>query len=160
MSRSQATRPSVRTKPVSFAHRLGDRVTAAFETVFLLYVCAGAVGLWVLWRTGLESWREYLIALGVPASASLMFLLGCLVAPGLLPRGAARFPHCLTLPFVYGTCLLASEALWTTGPSVLVKTPSVLVVAELWTQPVVMVLVAAVQVSVLALWPRGSRASR
>lgn len=126
-------------------------VGLAFEATIVLYACSIALGLDEASRAGLQGLNPRLILIGVPASASLLFLTVTLLVPSLLGDGRMRFPLNLTLPAVHTVFVRVAVVLWTTTPSVLMPPPMELLPAFLWERMKVLILLFAVEAVALSV---------
>jgi hypothetical protein len=123
----------------------GNRFTLAFTCAIVMYACAAGYGGYFVLH-GSTSPLQYLgVILGLPAFASILFLLTAFNIPGLLAPGRLVFPLNLTLPPVFAAYLVLTKMLLTsTGSSIIIPFEK-LRVASFWTKPEVLILVMASQ---------------
>ena len=111
-----------------------------------MYGCAAGYGGYFLFR-GSTSPAHYLgIILGLPALATVFFLLTAFNVPGLLAPGRVVFPLNITLPLVFAAFVLVTEMLLTSTGSSLIIPFDRMRAAAFWATPEVLGLVTFSQV--------------
>jgi hypothetical protein len=138
----------------------GDRINLAFAIAFVLYATSAGVGYWQIPPNPENRFESLAVVLGVPATASLLFLLVSTLVPSLLGPGRLQFPLTITLPLVYTVMNIVATRMWTTMSSVILELPPVLALATLWHRPATLGIAFTLQILVLTLWAAVKRPSR
>jgi hypothetical protein len=111
-----------------------------------MYACAAGYGGYFIFR-GSSSPMQYLgIILGLPAFATILYVLTAFNVPGLLAPGRLIYPLNLTLPIVFAAFVVLAEMLLTsTGSSIIIPMEKMRI-ATFWTSPKVLFLVTLSQI--------------
>ena len=124
----------------------GNRFSLACTCGLTMYACAAGYGGYFVFR-GSSSPTQYLgVILGLPAVATILFLLTAFNIPGLLAPGRIAFPLNLTLPPVFAAYVVLTVMLLTSTGSSLIIPFDRLRVALFWTSPAVLILVTLSQI--------------
>jgi hypothetical protein len=104
---------------------------------FILFAVAAGWGYSVLMSMPVPDRFAVYVLLGMPLSASCLFMAASFSLPQLYADARLRFPVTATLPAVFLAMVVLSVSLWSsfgTG-SYLVQPPEVLFLADLWREP-------------------------
>jgi hypothetical protein len=119
----------------------GNRLALACTSALVLFACAAGYGGYFVYR-GTPTPGHYLgVILGLPALATLLFLVAAFNVPGLLAPGRLVFPLNITLPLVFAAFVVLTEMLLTSTGSSLIIPVDRIRVATFWISPNVLVLV-------------------
>ena len=123
------------------------------ETSSVLFFCGAAYAVFALYRQGITSAIELIVATSLPAAASLLLLFAAFVVPGLYAVRRLAFPLNITLPLLHGAMVFMLAEL-TRGSFGLESPPKQLVPALAWSDVVFLGLAVVLQVVVLTfmLW--------
>jgi len=120
----------------------GSRFSLACTCGLVMYACAAGYGGYFLYRGSTSPGHYVGIILGLPALATVFFLLTAFNVPGLLAPGRLVFPLNITLPLVYAAFVVLTEMLLTSTGSSLIIPFDRMRVAALWATPEALLLVA------------------
>ena len=131
--------------------RSTQQIAVIFQSAAVLFGCAAAFGIARLQQLPTREPGSTLVVMALPISATLLFLLVAFLVPSLTATQRLAFPLNVTLPLVFGAMTVVSVVLWTTTGSALFQVPGVLRLAETWSHPFSLVVVAAAQGIALTL---------
>jgi hypothetical protein len=100
-----------------------------------MFALSAGPGAYQVWLNGVEASGAYWMMVGVPATATSLFLLLSALIPDLLGDSGLRFPLQISLPVVFTALLPTCAALWMTTPEELVSSFEVTRFARVWEQP-------------------------
>jgi len=125
---------------------VGDRFSTACTCGLIMYACAAGYGAYFVIRSTSTPSMYLGVILGLPAVATVLFLLTSFAVPSLLAPRRMAFPLNLTLPFVYAAFVVLTVMLLTSTGSSLIIPFDRLRAAEFWKQPAVLALVTFSQI--------------
>ncbi len=125
---------------------LASRLSLACTCGATMYACAAGYGGYVLLRTTSAPKGIWGVILGIPAIATILFLVASLALPNLLAPKRIVFPLNVTLPPVFGALVLLTVMLFTSTGSSLVLPYDRVKAAMFWANPWVLVLVTLSQI--------------
>jgi hypothetical protein len=111
-----------------------------------MYACAAGYGGYFVFRGTTTPTHFLAVILGIPALATLLYLLTAINVPGLLAPGKLVYPLNITLPPVFAAYVVLTEMLLTSTGSSLIVPFDRIRVAMFWTSPKVLVIVTLSQV--------------
>ena len=133
---SRTARPD-RFSPVA----VRNRVLLACKCSAIMYACAAGYGGYFVWHSGLKSLAPYMVILGLPLVAALVFVGIAAIIPNLLAPGRVTFPLNLTLPFVFGALVFITVPLFTSTGNAIIVPHQQLLTARFWSSPPILGLV-------------------
>ncbi|MDR3690541.1 MAG: hypothetical protein P4L46_14280 [Fimbriimonas sp.] len=123
-----------------------------------MFGCAAGYGGYFAWFKGAHGSVPVDILLGVPAIATIAFVLAGEAFPPLLASQRIGFPLTVTLPIVFNSFVFLTAILLTSTGNSLIAPYEQLAVAKFWQMPGVLALVTFTQIvclSALAILKRG-----
>lgn len=126
-----------------------NRLFLAIQLGAILFVCSASFGVFQTSRLAPANRLAYAFVLGIPASATLLFILLATVIPGILAVGGIKFPLNVTLPVLFAALTLASVVLWTTPNLALINQFEIQTYGLIWKQPLQLGVAALAQMGIL-----------
>lgn len=126
-----------------------NRLFLAVQLGAILFVCSAAFGVFQTSRLSPGNSLAYVFVLGIPASATILFILLATLLPGLLAVQGIKFPLNVTLPVVFAALTLASVVFWTTPNLALINQVEIQTYGLIWKQPLQLGVAALAQMGIL-----------
>ncbi len=137
--------------PMTTNKKITDQFTLACTSGLVMFACAAGYGGYFFLRNFAKPGMYLGVILGLPAIATILFLLTTLLIPGLLAPKRLVFPLTVTLPLVFTALLLLTVMLLTSTGNGLIIPFDRLRVAKFWEMPAVLTLVAMSQIACLTV---------
>ena len=125
---------------------LASRLSLACTCGATMYACAAGYGGYMVLRNPGAPKGVLGVILGIPAIATIIFLIASLAIPNLLAPKRISFPLNVTLPPVFGAFTLLTVMLFTSTGNSLVIPYERVNAAMFWANPWVLVLVTLSQI--------------
>lgn len=122
----------------------------AFEVIPALFTVSLAGATFIWWREGMPGGLAWLRLILDPAMASILFVVSAVLAPGMFAGKRVQFPLPLTLPAVYLGLLVGVKLLTEGSRTGITKFADAARLDGYWLHPSFVLLVASLQVLVLA----------
>lgn len=108
------------------------KATTAVGTALVLFLSAGLVALFVLWKSSALTLPLFVLIMSMPGLASLVLAALGSAFEGLNPKPKAVFPWNITLPITHCALIVVVARLALTTPSALERIPDRLRPIAVW----------------------------
>ena len=126
--------------------------SALIVEISLWLFCTGAVlGYFLLDRKTFPAFRDYMIAIGPVATATLLYLGLSMALPDLHAPGRLGFPLNFTLPVVFVVLIRVAVILWASPSGSAFRAPDVLLPALVWTNYTALGVLLLIQIAILSV---------
>ncbi len=127
-----------------------SRFILSLQCGMVMFACAAGYGGYITWETHSLPNFPFAILYGIPAVATIFFIVAGELIPGLFAPKRLAFPLTLTLPMVFNAFILLAATLITSTGNSLIAPFEQLKVARLWQSPAVLCLVGICQILCLS----------